>query len=488
MNNALLFKQIFSPFISKHIYPKQTPSLFGHDASLDWHTAEQPLTDNKINRAIASKIVLGYFLSVSTCCFCLDIDDHRGKGDGYLLSVYQTCCNRLNSFPSLLRKTPHGLHAFYVLSHHVPEVLVLAQARQVLRNVPVEVKPTSAIGLRIPTEKDLLDPRTLNPLNMLFEDAVKAAPVYHPVHLFGMGILPPAIVEGLKERQAKTIKMRTWKSIARAEEDYGKYGIQPGATNRALCELIPVYRSAGLTPEGATAEFVALLAPKYDGELRNYRRLLQRVRSFYKNEPETRFNTLPEKAEIDLFTEIIAETIAGLVTGPAESRQQKAALTQRRRTAKKAVMLIESWKLYLNEVISRKEFLEMWDYLYPYFRKNTSEGYHPISRNIFKKKMHEHYESWLLPFLREIGYLERSPYKYSSAYGICYYYKINSFKFTGTELKPETKAPRIRNAKAKTRADQIRAYKREHPKATTRIIAFEFGISAMTVSRILRGV
>jgi hypothetical protein len=107
-------------------------------------------------------------------------------------------------------------------------------------------------------------------------------------------------------------------------------------TNAALCELIPLYRSSGFTAEEAAAEFAALFAPCYDRELRrNPRRLLQRVRSFYRNAPETRFDTLPAHADVDLFTEIIAAAIAGMVTGPTQTRQQRAAVTQKRRTVKK---------------------------------------------------------------------------------------------------------------------------------------------------------
>ena len=47
-----------------------------------------------------------------------------------------------------------------------------------------------------------------------------------------------------------------------------------------------------------------------------------------------------------------------------------------------------------------------------------------ILRNTFKK-VYDKYEIWLLPFFEEIGYLDRSPYEYSTIFGICYYYKMN---------------------------------------------------------------
>jgi hypothetical protein len=482
MNYASRFKENFSPYTGKHIYQKQTPNIFGQADLFEWRTIEQPLNDNKINRAIDGKITLGYFLSVCPVCLSLDIDDHGKKGDDYLVLLYRNICHDV-AIPSLLCKTPHGIHAFYFLAHPVPEPLVMRHARRLLRDVPVELKPTTTVGLRIPTERGLLDPLTLQPLQKPFDEAVDAATVYYPAELFGMEIMPRKILEGLKERQSG-IRVQTWKKVGKATEEYATYGIQPGETNAALCDLVPVYRSAGLTPEETAAEFTMLLAPHYAGELRKYRRLLQRVHSFYRNEPENRFNALPKVYEVELFTEMIAETIAGLVSGPTDTVQQRGALTKKRRTVKKAVTLIESWKLYLDDVIAGKQSLAMWDYLYAFFKKNTSEGLYPISRNIFKKKMHEHYESWLLPFLLEIGYLERSHYKYSRLYGICYYYRINSGKFIPAALKPNPKPKRI--SKAQVRAEQIRAYKQEHPKMSNRAVAKVIGCSLDTVNRALR--
>jgi hypothetical protein len=58
---------------------------------------------------------------------------------------------------------------------------------------------------------------------------------------------------------------------------------------------------------------------------------------------------------------------------------------------KRAVVLIERRRQYLASVISNKQFLEMWNYLYPYFKKNTAKGYFSISSNVLKKA-HENYE------------------------------------------------------------------------------------------------
>jgi len=126
----------------------------------------------------------------------------------------------------------------------------------------------------------------------------------------------------------------------------------------------------------------------------------------------------------------------------------------------------------------------MWNYLYPYFTKNTDEGYYPISRNIWKK-VYTDYGNWLLPFLQEIGYLIRSPYKYSSVYGICYYYEIRSANFiVYYKSKPE---PVVKQkSKAEQRAETIRAYKSQNPDMSNRAIAKVFAVDEITIRRALK--
>jgi hypothetical protein len=484
--NAPTFSAVFSPYRSRYLAQRQNLGLFDNYPDTEWFSIERYLTDTQIDQAILGNLVLGYYLTICPHAFCLDIDDHSGRGEGFLLSVYDRVCRKLHGSPSILCKSPHGLHAHYFLTHPVPEILLVDRLRAVMEGTPVEVRPTHQMGLRIPQEQNLLDPETLRPLTGKFADLVQAALRYHPVELLNDGISPEALRSALKERSAKAIHLKAWQRLAQIEATY--QGIQPGTTNEALCELIPVYRNAGLGAEAAAAEFSALLAPEYTGELRTFSILIRRVRSFYKHIPETRFTIPQEQQEEDLFTQEITRVIAAVLTGPIETRYQRAALTKKRKTVIKAVRYLESWRLYLEEVISSRRFLEMWNYLYPYFKKNTKEGYYPIPSNTFKK-IHHDYERWLLPFFEEIGYLERSPYGYSTVFGICYYYKMNGYQLIDTLSAsiPDLAPIPEKESKAHIRAEQIRAYKTVHPEATTRIIGEVFGVTAMTVSRSLKG-
>jgi hypothetical protein len=357
----------------------------------------------------------------------VDIDDHTGRGEGYLLSVYQSVVSRLLlNFPSILCKTPRGMHAYYFLEYPVHVNALIPELRDLLKGIPVEVKPTHAIGGRVPRSGSLIDPITLEPVDGGFLEALMAAAKYHPAELFSGNIEPGALRRALKDRQAVVIGARETRTLAKFEAQ----AVGPGRTNQFLCDLIPMYRAAGLSPEEAALRFSARLDEGYRGELRDFPRLLRRVKSFYRNQPPSRFDTIPEQRQPDFFTGMIADRIAGMVEGPDETQPQRTALTKKRRTVKKAVVYLERWKNFIDGVKRDRVESEFWNYLYPFFKKNTAEGFYPISANLFLK-IHARYDLWLLPHLKETGYLERSPYGYSNAPDktSCYHWKINGEKF-----------------------------------------------------------
>jgi hypothetical protein len=319
------------------------------------------------------------------------------------------------------------LHSHYFLSYPVPELLLIDRASQRLAGLPVEVRPTHTTGLRIPQVSNFIDPESFLPINRTFEDIITTAPHYHPAELFTEAVLPAELRSTLKDRKKSAFRIRELEKVARIETGFDF--IFPHTTNEALCTLIPVYRTLGLTPEESAARFTLLLAPVYDGELRNYHRLLQRIKSFYRHQPENQFTAISENIQRGLFTEVIAKSIRDSLTGNPENKQQKAGLTKSRNTLYKSVLVLENWKSYIDFIKTNRQQAEMWNYLYPYFKKNTGEGYYPVPRNFFIKYIHSNYERWLLPYLEDIGYLERSPYGYSAGYGTCYHYRINSEKF-----------------------------------------------------------
>jgi hypothetical protein len=102
-HNAPLFHDTFSPYRKQHLYQKPVPSLFDDEHLMfQWASADRYLTDAQIDRAIAGRLIVGYYLSVCPRAFCVDIDDHHGKGEGDLLSVYERVCACFGELSSIV--------------------------------------------------------------------------------------------------------------------------------------------------------------------------------------------------------------------------------------------------------------------------------------------------------------------------------------------------------------------------------------------------
>jgi hypothetical protein len=377
-----------------------------------------------IDSALMGRVVYGYFLTACPICFVIDIDDHTKKGEGYLLSVYDRMKKRFFDFPpSVLYRSPNGLHAYYFLAYPMPFEILHERLKEILKDLPVEIKPTTRIGLRIPQVRNFINPETFLPVYEDFETLFDTAVRYYPPELL-TDIAPAEIRETLKERKSKILKTRSLQKIANFENKFSY--IENGTTNDALCQLVPIYRSSGLTADETAQRFYALLAPAYSGELKNYRRLLQRVKSFYRSIPAEPI--IKNTAQLDFFSEMLSNKISDRYTEEVKNGNQARALKQKKEKIKTAVLRIENWKMYLDGIYINREKREYWNYLYPFFSKNMKEGFYPIPRNLWRQ-LHGNYNEWLLPFLIDVGYLERSPYGYSAGYGTCYHYKIKQDVF-----------------------------------------------------------
>lgn len=417
---AETFVKTFTPYRNKHIRVSDAPSLFGSA----WVTRDSYMTDTMIESSIEGRLLLGYFLATTPKAFALDIDDHTGRGPGALASIYRDVVARFDGqFPSVLRKSPRGLHAHYFLAYPIPQNVLIARLADMLEGLPVEIRPTATTALRMPSEADLIDPETFLPLRHDFQTIVSEAERYHPAVLMGENIVPAEIRQGLRERRAGVARLRRSSTIARAENE--RTYIYPKETNDALCDLIPLYRSAGLPPEEAAARFGSLLAPVYDGELRNWDRLLKRVTGFYNGKERTPYEG--GRADFGLFDLAAAAAVGASWNPPELNKQMKGAATKRRKNLESFTLEVLQWRGYIDSVKKCASETATWDYLYPYFRKNTREGYYPLPRNLLMK-IDTHYHR-LLPHLMETGFLERSPYQYSAEGGICFYYRINDQQF-----------------------------------------------------------
>ena len=419
MTRAAAFSRAFSPYRKRYYEHGDGGGLFP-----DWRPVNAYLTDGRIDDAILGKLVLAFLSTASPKALGLDIDDHGGRGPGYLVSLYDSVCGRFGARPSFLVSSPRGLHAWYFLMSPHPFRFLEGQARERLHGLRgVEIRPTPAAGLRLPEESRILSPDTLLPVYADFSDAVNEAlesKAYHAAELFGEGIMPEALRLSLRERRGRF----AWGTVSRVETDV--YPILPGNTNAALCRLVPVYREAGLSEGDAAARFAALLAPVYGGELRSWGRLYARVKAFYKR-PAVYYER-PRKPSGDLFSAPIGETVAAL--WDAETRKGRGVyhVEARRAGIKRLVSGIVDWTGYVSEITRVPAEREAWGYLYPYFTKNRTAGYFPLPKSLLFR-LDKHYNR-VFPFLRACGFLEAAPYPYVPGAGICRYYRVETMRFS----------------------------------------------------------
>lgn len=441
MSKVRAFKTAFNPYIKRCLVENTSQGLF----SGQWFDQGGPLTDERIRSAILGRLAVAYYSTTSPRSFGIDIDDHSGKGYGYLAEIYGRTVARFKCSPSVVAASPHGIHVWYFLEMPVPGQILEIGVKNAVQGLPVEIRPTAALALRIPREAALLDPDTLLPLNRDFEAVIQAAEderTYHPAELFGSELTPETVRLSLKERKKRYGALRHSTAIKRAQENYL---FLPGCTNEALNKLIPLYRAAGMAPEDAALQVAALLPPVYAGELRSFSRLLQRIKAYYKGAPDPK----PYNPQKQLFTSTIAENIAqlwkpytqnidldtkrlddahirtysrGSTPGNAVYRN-----SQKRTSIKRLAAGILEWRDFVVSLYDDALERAKCNYLYPYFVKNIRAGFVPIPQSVLKRidpNYHRHFM-----FLLEIGFLERAPFKYVPGAGISYYYRVNVERF-----------------------------------------------------------
>ena len=384
---AEIFIDEFKPYRSKYTIQEHN-NLF-HD--LTWVTKNKYLTKNLIEKSILEFLTVGYFITHSTVFLSIDIDDHKNLGEAYLLNIYNQVIQRLSITPSIDFKSPRGFHVYYFFTESVPTEIITKQAKERLKGLPVEIKPTQNTSLRIPAESQAIDPHTMQLLNMPFEDCLKSCQKYHPAELFDMDILPSVIKQSLREKKQSLKKLKAIPKIDKIEKNLMPF-INHN-TNDTFLKLCNVYRCSGLDEDEAFYRFTICLlnSPNYFGDLRNERRLKQRIKCEYKNNEF--FVPIKKSKTENIFTDVITKNILKL--SPFGY--------QRNNAIKKFITKLLSWVDYQDEIFANKKELAIWDYLYPYYRKLRKARSYPLPALMMRKWNFRYHE--LIKFFININFL-----------------------------------------------------------------------------------
>lgn len=409
------------------------PCIYRHKHLVDtgdgWKHRNTRLETEQIGKALQGKAKIGYYGASVSDCVALDLDDHTGEAWGTggpsprLEHLYRSVCAEL-TMPSLVYKSPHGIHTYYKLEALYPSPILtrLATAKTIKHGA--EVRPTMRHGLRFPRLVDRLDPETLAPVpDMGLQDI----PVRFAGELFGMAHTDTIIREQVREQSGGARGLSAQAGmIARVERKVLQDGLR-GASNDALCHLAPVYYLAGLTLALAVYRFSLLTREAgYAGELENENRLRQRMASLYRGIEKNGFlNTERARLQIEpgLFDEAL---IAGIVKQAPFAKQREKPLFRFMRG-------LFDWLNYQDAVMADPGSLAVWNYLYPYHRHNLRHGWYPFPSSLLNR-LNGHYET-IMPYLVDAGFLTPAPFKYQIAGrtkdgkgwqgGVCKHYAVN---------------------------------------------------------------
>ena len=437
MKKAETFINTFKPFRSEYIYQYDS-DLFNQKM---WATSKKYLSDKMINEAIIGLSVIGYFITTNTVILGIDLDDHSNKGEAYLLNLYNQVIQRVKVKPSIIFKSPRGLHLYYFFNQFIPTEIITNEAKSKLKGIPCEIRPTADSAIRLPVESKAINPANMQLINLPFENIIPHSKKYHPVELFDSAILPETVRTSLIEKKQSYKAFRAIPKIEAIEGDLMPF--ENGFTNDSFLKLCNVYRCKGLTVDDALYRFKLCMmqSPAYTGGLTNYKELSRRVKFEYKKNE----GYIPPKIDTspDIFTHLIANNLSEKmkrihilnnsksqvhthIKQPLSGRELSG-ITKRCNSLKRFVYGLMNWISFHDVILNDKKRLTLWDFMYPYYRKNRKEGLYPIPRSIMLKWNSRYLE--LKNFLIEVGFLEESEYKYNPSFNICKYYRVNPDRF-----------------------------------------------------------
>lgn len=418
------FRKGWQPFGQRYTGAKkvdnQTGALFEHT---EWRTYESSLTDYRIDLAILERVWLGYFSSIWTPFFSVDIDDHKPgkswqKPSPKVIATFLEVVKRLHHIdPTYLVQTPHGFHAYWFLTQRIPNKVLQIAGRQRLHGLPVEILPTPKQSLRIPSRKRFLNPHTFETAE--YSDNMRR---YHPYCLFDADYTHTQLRAelGPKERQELARNLRSERSIEKIEESL--IPIVSGHSNEPYCKLVAAYFYAGFSEQDAFERFMTVLwQSQYRGELLNPGRLKQRIKSSYDNlSKKGLYSIWQPRIEKELeITDILF--IENLIKIQPFARQRIKPITY----------FLENlcrWLNYQDGIFQDKEEFAWWSWVQqPKYATCRNAGLYPLPVSMMKCWNHRYSE--VVNWLCGLGVLEKATgYWFDKDYrhnNHCRYFKVN---------------------------------------------------------------
>jgi len=380
------FKQL-SKFMSLY------RSAYNIETDSGWKRSNHYLTDDRLLKAMNStKSNIAVFSTIKTNFFSIDIDNHDGKTNINLL--YSEVYNKLG-VPSLVCKSPRGIHAYYFLSEFYDCSLLHQKVKKVIGN-KFEIKPSADVALRSITKSNLVDVETLERLTDSLTNILLKCKVYSLNELFFNVVS--------KEKAKVQIKLKI--------DTIGN-----GETNDALNYLIPIWKTQGYNDVECASMFISKLDKSYTGDVTHH--LLKRI-AFYSGS-----KIIVKRDNVE-----IKEKYSALISRIIKQSDDKFKLKGNNRKLRnekleKIVVAILNQRDLTLERYQDAKLNSQYSSLYPFWNYEVSKGRIPLPANFFKA-INTNYRK-TFDFLFSIGFLTRpNGRSYSTALKSCQYYQVNT--------------------------------------------------------------
>ena len=401
-------------------------------------TIYAPLTAKVVQEHFDGKIVVAFKTSgVARDYVGVDIDDHAGgawifkrlAGLSEITKKYEEVLRRMGQKPSVMFRSPRGLHLYWFLDRSLPNLLIDEVMRERFEDNFAEHRPTSRQVLRVPRPQDYIG-EDYWPKVFIGYDGMRR---YTPEALFGEEIGPEVrraksysggvgTVKGGGKGKGKGAKTERapMKNIEDAEAFYGPF--KNFQTNEPFKKLVGKYFANGLSEEQAVARFNAMLdrSPEYTRDLRS--ELGRRVASAYRKlkKPNNLAGIKHALIRGDADAMKVVQTIIE-ATGMKETDKEY-------RRLEEFILCLWGRKIELDGIGRDPERAAYHDYKYPGFLRLFRQGFYPIN----SKELHgwdSEYHRYLR-LLKGIGVMTECPFGYSTVAKRCKHYvlNINPFK------------------------------------------------------------
>ena len=413
------FLQRHTPYRNRYLCQYERRDLFSEVPEKAWMTKHEYLLDQTIDAALKGAITIACLSGASTKVLGIDIDDHRGLGKEYLLNLYDQTVQKVGCNPSLLCKSPRGLHAYWYLGQYLPTELLVDSAKKELGKLPVEVRPSMTEALRVPKTGAVLDPETLHKVYKPIEQYMAAAPTYHYAELFQSQLHHEYLRKHatVTQKRDKAISLSKAELLSEAEARIAPGGFINGQTNDQFLELEWIYRTAGLEYRRSFRPIKLILDRSYGysknkADAISLKNIRKRLECTYKKN-NNQYIPQPKDREQDLFDEpLVNDLIAKSIFAKQREKKLRYFLGE-----------LLAWCTFHDNVMKDPKQAAIFDWYYKYYRKNRKEGYYPLPTSKLKA-WNSQYNS-IIKWLLSIGFLEESPYHYSTLLNTCKYYKVH---------------------------------------------------------------